>query len=179
MPRYALLLRGINVGGHGKLPMAELKAVLAELGCTEVATYLQSGNAAVTSPVRSAGKLAAEIADALAATRDRPIAVLARTSAQIDTVVSANPYPDRAADNPKMLHVAFLDGTPTRAAAQAIADQDYAPDDCTLDGDTLYLCFAKSSYDSTMATDALKRAKVTATSRNWNTVLAVQKMLRG
>ena len=178
MPRYALLLRGINVGGHGKLPMAELKVLLADQGCTDIATYLQSGNAVVTSPLRSPATLAAQVADALAATRDKPIAVLARTAAQIDRVVEANPYAEQAASNPKMLHVAFLAGTPTAAAAQAIAHQDYAPDECTLAGDTLYLHFAKSSYDSKMASDAPKRAKVGATARNWNTVLAVQKMLR-
>lgn len=178
MPRYALLLRGVNVGGHGKLPMAELRALLEGLGQTDVVTYLQSGNAVVTTPLRTAARLAAQVQRALADQRGLATSVLVRTEQEIGAVIAGNPYPRAAADNPKLLHAVFLADQPTPAAVAALTAQVYDPDECRLGPSVLYLKFAKNVHESRMATDAGKRLGVPLTARNWSTVLALQKLLR-
>lgn len=178
MPRYALLLRGVNVGGHGKLPMVELRALLDGLGHTDVATYLQSGNAVVSSPEPDPDKVRGQVEQALADQRGLATTVMVRTADQIAAVIDGNPYPQAALDTPKLLHAAFLAEQPAPAAAQALVAQVYEPDECLLGAGTLYLKFAKNVHGSRMATDSGKRLAVPVTARNWNTVLALHRLLR-
>lgn len=177
MPRYALLLRGVNVGRSGRLPMPDLRRLLEDLGHTDVATYLQSGNAVVTSPLRSRTKIAEQVQRALVDQRGLSTAVLVRTADQLAQMIDNNPYPHAARDTPKLLHAAFLGAEPAPSAVHALAAQSYEPDECSLRPGVLYLSFAKNVHESRMATDAGKRLAVPATARNWNTVLALRQLL--
>ncbi|HZE65241.1 MAG TPA: DUF1697 domain-containing protein, partial [Sporichthyaceae bacterium] len=110
MTRCAVLLRGVNVGGHGKLAMADFRAAIEAAGFTDVATYLNSGNATLSAPGRAApAKVAAAIGAQLEADLGRPVGVLVRTHAQLIAVAAGNPYP---AEHPKWLHVLFCDPDP-------------------------------------------------------------------
>src|SRR6266536_1343745 len=108
MTRYIALLRGINVGGHNKVPMAALRDTCESIGCTDVATYIQSGNVVLTSPL-DAGKLRATLESAIAEQIGVSPVVVIRTDKQLAGVVAGNPFPEA---NPDHLHVAFLGGTP-------------------------------------------------------------------
>ncbi|WP_224389675.1 DUF1697 domain-containing protein [Pseudonocardia sp. ICBG1293] len=104
MRTHVALLRGINVGGHGKVPMAELRRALGERGLDDVVTHVQSGNVALTS---SAGdeEVAATIAAALVEefALERPVVVLGREDYL--AAVAANPF--ARVTEPTQLHAAF------------------------------------------------------------------------
>ncbi|OLL99773.1 hypothetical protein Ae406Ps2_2477 [Pseudonocardia sp. Ae406_Ps2] len=107
MRTHIALLRGINVGGHGKVPMADLRRVLGGRGCADVVTHIQSGNVALTSPAGD-DEVAATIAAALVEEFgiERPVVVFGR--ADYLTAVAANPFPQ--VTDPKQLHVLFRAG---------------------------------------------------------------------
>ena len=94
MTAWVALLRAVNVGGTGKLPMAELKALCEALGLAQVRTYIASGNVVFASDLDE-GELKAMIEAALEAKYGKPIAVLVRSGIDLAGVVQANPWPDR------------------------------------------------------------------------------------
>ena len=94
MTAWVALLRAVNVGGTGKLPMAELKALCEALGLAQVRTYIASGNVVFASDLTE-GELKAMIEAALEAKYGKPIAVLVRSGTDLARVVQANPWPDR------------------------------------------------------------------------------------
>lgn len=177
MARYAALLRGINVGGHNKIAMADLRALLAATGYTDVATYLQSGNAVFTARNAPPDEIAAEVEAAVTRGLGLGVAVLVRTSEELDAVVAANPFPD--AVDPKKLNVAFLGAEPV-AAWQADRDPArYAPDRFELLGRELYVWYADSVLRTTLTRDFWKGLPGTVTARNWNTVTRVRALAHG
>ena len=93
MTAWAALLRAINVGGTGALPMAELKAIGAACGFTAVRTYIASGNLLFESPLDEAA-VKVLLGARLAARAGRPVEVFVRTAAQLAAIVAANPFPD-------------------------------------------------------------------------------------
>ena len=110
MASHVALLRGINVGGRNKVPMADLREVVTGLGHTGVSTYIQSGNVLFSTADTDSAKLAAALESAI---EDRfgiwsSVVVLSRD--ELAQVLAANPYPDEP--NPKMVHVVFLSAEP-------------------------------------------------------------------
>ena len=110
MASHVALLRGINVGGRNKVPMADLRQVVASLGHTGVSTYIQSGNVLFSTADTDNAKLAAALESAI---EDRfgiwsSVVVLSRD--ELAQVLAANPYPDEP--NPKLVHVVFLNAEP-------------------------------------------------------------------
>ncbi len=162
--RCVVLLRGINVGKGNRLAMADLRAVLEQVGCTEVSTYLQSGNAFVTA---ASSGLAARVEAAL----PLKVPVVVRTVADVAAVAAACPWPDRAAAEPKQVHVSFLGARPRAGSVAAL--RDAAGGDEVVEGDrALYLSFRGRSVDAPLS-KALAKADLgtVVTTRNWTTVL--------
>jgi uncharacterized protein (DUF1697 family) len=119
MTAYVALLRAVNVGGTGKLPMPELKAMCEAAGFERVRTYIASGNVVFASGL-SAGEAKAELERRLAAFVGKPIAVMVRTAAEMAKVVAANPFPDA---KPNQLLVTFLDDAPAADALATVRHQ--------------------------------------------------------
>lgn len=165
-----MLLRGVNVGRGNRLGMADLRAVLEGVGCTDVRTVLQSGNAVVTADPDG---LADRVAEAL----PLRVRVLVRTADELGAVVAGNPWPDRAA-TPKQLHAMFLDGMPDAAALAALGTR-HGDDELAVGDRVLYLSYASSSL-STAMDRPLARALfgVATTTRNWSTVTKLVELSR-
>ncbi|MDW8283114.1 MAG: DUF1697 domain-containing protein [Myxococcales bacterium] len=123
MTRYALLLRGVNVGTKNSLPMAELRAMLTKLGCTDVQTYVQSGNAVFGTKLSEAA-ITKAIEHALGAYMGRPIATTIRTLTQMKAIVDGNPFAN-VATKPAYLCVTFLSHAPTKAEVAPLQGQDW------------------------------------------------------
>ena len=164
--RFVVLLRGVNVGGHNRIAMADLRADLARIGATDVRTYLQSGNAVVDWD-GTAAELAGAAAAALAG-RVRPVPGSVRTGGELDRGVRASPWSDL---DPKHFHVAFLSGDPDPAKVAAIDHEALLPERVVVGERVLYLDYARGAGRST-GLDRL-RLGVDATARNWRTVLAL------
>src|SRR5579864_6820145 len=123
MTRYALLLRGINVGTKNSLPMAELRSMLEKIGCTDVKTYVQSGNAVFDTKLGAAA-LTNAIEKALGRYMGRPIATTLRTQAELAAIVDANPF-EKVATKASFLCVTFMSHAPTKAELAPLHGQDF------------------------------------------------------
>jgi uncharacterized protein (DUF1697 family) len=178
MPTHVALLRGINVGGNNKVPMADLRDVVTSLGHTGVSTYIQSGNVLFTAHEGAAP------ADALAADLERAIEqafglrlrVIVLSRAELAQVISDNPY--RAEPNPKYVHAMFFPAEPGQemresvAAAERQAAEKGGRDEATVVGRTLFL-HTPDGYGRSELAVRLGRsggAGTTGTARNWATV---------
>ncbi|MCB9617827.1 MAG: DUF1697 domain-containing protein [Sandaracinus sp.] len=175
--RVALLLRGVNVGKGNALPMADLRALLEELGCTDVRTYLQSGNAVLSSR-RGAAPLAKAIEAALRKKMGRPIDTTFRTGPELNAVLDANPFVE--VDDPTKLVVTFLSEEPPEALVAPLVKGDWGAERCRVIGREIFASLPGGQGRSPLAA-ALGKTKLpgTVTTRNWRTVLALREMLDG
>jgi uncharacterized protein (DUF1697 family) len=177
MARYALLLRGVNVGTKNSLPMTELRAMLQQLGCTDLKTYVQSGNA-VFGTDRSTADLTKAIETALERYMGRPIATTLRTQAQLAAIVAANPFA-KVATNPAFLCVTFLSHTPSKTEVAPLHAADFGPELFRVSGKEIYTWHPNGQGRSPLAAALGKlRLRGAVTTRNWNTVTRLLEMLR-
>jgi uncharacterized protein (DUF1697 family) len=168
--RYVALIRGINVGGHKKVPMGRLREALLESGFSDPATYLQSGNVVVSGPKKADERIARDIEKVIQAEFGFSASVLVRTKAELAAVVENNPMPDCAAE-PKKFVVTFLSVRPSAAQLRELDPSQFEPDRFEVRGREAYLFCPNGLNDSTFANFPWdKRFGITATTRNWNTV---------
>ena len=171
MPTHVALLRGINVGGHARVVMADLRRLCEHLGHREVRTYVQSGNVVFESGETDTDMLATELAGRLATELGFAPAVVVRTAGEIADVVAANPFPDAADVDPTTVHVAFLSAQPTDPGAYAVDATAHAPEQVVVGDRVLYLYLPDGIGRSRLAADLTRRRTgVEMTVRNWRTV---------
>jgi uncharacterized protein (DUF1697 family) len=168
--RYIALIRGINVGGRQRLAMADLRAVLAGLGCTGARTLLQSGNAVFDAGDRPAGRLERDISAGIAQTAGLSVRCLVRGQAELDAVIAANPF-GQVTDGAR-LYAMFLSAQPD---PRLLAEHDPArldPGRISL-GDRVIYQWCPDGYAQAppLAVHTEKRLQVAVTARNWNTVI--------
>ena len=176
MPTYVALLRGINVGGHNRVRMADLRALLEGLGYADVRTLLQSGNAVFSASTRSPATVERQVQAAITAELGLTVRVLVRTASRLAEVLAADPLGDRATDHSRYM-VVFLEKRLTAAALSDIDPDPYAPEELTAAGSEVYLWLPEGVQDSRLVralTD--KRLGGTSTMRNWNTVRKLAEM---
>jgi uncharacterized protein (DUF1697 family) len=177
MARYAVLIRGINVGRAKRISMAELTQVLEGLGYTDVRTVLQSGNAVLSAPPRQEKRIATALEAALAAETGVSAVVLVRTRDQIAAAIDGNPLP---VPNGSRFMVTFLTGVPDAAALATIDRARYLPEEFAVGDGVLYVWCANGITDSALLPEmSEKKLKTQATARNWNTVTKLLTMLDG
>ncbi|GAA1365563.1 DUF1697 domain-containing protein [Streptomyces beijiangensis] len=178
---YAALLRGINVSGHKKVPMAELRTLLTELGHGGVATYLNSGNAVFTSDSDDQDALAAGLESALESHFGFAVPCLVRSGPYLRAVAEACPFP-AAELEAKQLHVTYFTAPVTGERFAGIDQQAFLPEEFRLGDRALYL-YAPDGLGRSKLAEALGRPAVnkgiTGTSRNWNTVVKLVEMTGG
>ena len=112
MTAYVALLRAVNVGGTGKLPMAKLKSIAADLGFGNPRTFIASGNLVFTSP-KSEAAVQRALAQALETQMGKPVGILVRTAKEMAAVAEANPFKDAP---PNRVLATFLAGKPPKDA---------------------------------------------------------------
>jgi len=175
---HVALLRGINVGGKNKLPMKELAALFAAIGCAEVTTYIQSGNVVFDASPRVARTLPAAISAAIRQRFGLAVPVVTRTAAELDAVVRDNPFLAHG-DDPDVLHVMFLADAPSAGQRAALDPQRSPGDSFEVRGREVYLSLpggvartklSNAYFDSTLGT--------VSTGRNWRTVQKLLELTR-
>ena len=167
--RQIVLLRGINVGGHRRVAMADLRALLNRLGYEDVQTLLQSGNVVLTSGVR-ADRLERQLEEQLEDEFGLDIQVVVRTRDELADVIERNPLAAVATD-PARYVVSFLSAAPAASVARELAGIDVPPEQFVVSGRELYAWYPNGINKSQlMKLLSEKRLGVTATARNWNTV---------
>src|SRR3954452_2558825 len=180
MPTYVALLRAVNVGGYGKLPMSDFRKLLEGLGFKNVQTYIQSGNAVFDAP-GSPARVGAAIAAGLEKLMGAPVGVMIRTHDELTRLIAANPFAAEAAADGARVHVGFLAARAppsAEAALSAIAAKYPARRDrYHLAGEHIYFHFPEGAGTTKFSGRPLDKAiGVPGTGRNWNTVLKLHDM---
>ena len=177
-PRHVALLRGINVGGHNKLPMATLRQIFADLGASEVETYIQSGNVVFAGPAKLVRQLPVSLSAAIADELGLTVPVVVRSGASLaELVAGGHPFADQIAE-PKLRMVGFCDKAPSAAKRAAFDPASRSPDDfAELRGAEVFLGFPNGSGRSKLDVAWLDRSLgVVSTWRNWLTVEKLAEM---
>jgi len=175
---YAALLRGINVGGSRKVPMADLRTLMEGLGHDGVRSYLQSGQAVFTADHGDEESLAAELAGAIEERFGFAVDVIVRDHAYLRAVVENCPFP-AAELEAKQLHVTYFSAPVDEDRYAEIDRAAYLPEDFRLGDRALYLYVPDGLGRSKLAEHLSKprlNKGVIATSRNWNTVVKLVEM---
>jgi uncharacterized protein (DUF1697 family) len=163
---FVALLRAVNVGGTGKLPMGDLKEICVSLGFGSVRTYIASGNVVFVS-LKSEAAIKAGLERRLETYAGKSVGVLVRTAAEMAQVLADNPFPDAA---PNRTMAVFLDRAPpadTLAAVRGRNDEQIG-----LGRREIYIHYGDGMAKSKLVVPAAK----TGTARNINTVAALAKM---
>jgi uncharacterized protein (DUF1697 family) len=174
---HVALLRGINVGGKNILPMKDLAQIFADASCTDVRTYIQSGNVIFQAPSGAAG-----VADTIKAKIEKRfgyrVPVILRTSEELLKTIRDNPFLAAAPDQ-KWLHVYFLGATPSARAIATLDPNRSAPDAFQVRGQVIYL-HLPNGMARTKLTNAYFDSKLSTicTARNWATVLKLSAMMK-
>jgi uncharacterized protein (DUF1697 family) len=170
VPRYVALLRSVNVAGHGRITMAELRTSFKSLGYTEVTTYIQTGNVVFSAGSRSEGGVAAAIEEQLAADFGAAPAVILRTASELQRIGSSSPYA-KAGANPSRHHVTFLATKPSNAVLATLELPASGHDELVVEGREVFV-YTPDGYAGTKYTGTFleRRFGMQSTTRNWNTV---------
>jgi len=166
MTSFVALLRAVNVGGTGKLPMADLRKLCEDRGFAEVRTYIASGNVVLESD-RPEGEVKRVIEDALEAYAGRRVPVLVRTAAEMVAVAAANPFPD---EHPSRTVAMFLDDPPPANALETVSG--IQGEKLALGRREIYIAYGEGMADSRLRIPAVKDG----TARNMRTVAALAEM---
>jgi uncharacterized protein (DUF1697 family) len=166
MNAYIALLRAVNVGGTGKLPMTELKSICEAAGFKSVRTYIASGNVVFQS-AKTEAQVKAAFEAALAKYAGKPVNVLVRTAVEMAAVLAANPFPQMPANR---THAHFLDKPPAADTLQTISNQ--ASEEIRLGLREIYVYYADGMGESKLKIPAAKNG----TARNMNTIAKLAEM---
>jgi uncharacterized protein (DUF1697 family) len=173
MPTFVALLRGVNVGKAKRFPMAQLRALLSELGYTGVATLLNSGNAVFRAAAGSPVKHAAAIADAIASRLKVEVPVIVKSAQELSDIVAENTLAQAATDHSRLL-VVFMQDPKALTDLSVIEPLVVAPEQFLVGKGAAYLHCASGILQSKAGEALLVKAGKAATTRNWATVLKLQ-----
>lgn len=172
---FIILLRGVNVSGANRVPMAELKAALEKAGYANARTYLNSGNAVVEGK-GTAAALEAKVEALIAKEFKVNVPVVVRTAEQWPAYVKGNPFPKGEA---KAVMLGLTKSAPAATCATAIAERAAAGEQVKVVGDGVWIHFAAGVGKSKLTPAFLdKAAGSPLTMRNWNTVQALGELAK-
>ena len=168
--RYLVMPRGINIGTHNRVPMAELRSKLVEAGHSDPVTILQSGNVVLTSKCANAAVLSSSVEKLLADEFGVNVPCLARRAEEVEAALELNPLCDVADDGSRYL-VNFLSGEPDVEAVRSLAVADHEPEVIHVEGSEVYVWTPEGVKAMRLSYSYLERHfGLVATARNWNTL---------
>jgi uncharacterized protein (DUF1697 family) len=176
MPKFVVLLRGVNVGKGNRVPMADFRALLEGLGFTGVRTLLNSGNAVFASSGRAAARHAAAIGEAITRTFGFTVSVMVKSAAEFAAAVQGNPSPPAEAAHSRFL-VAFGPDSAALEGLRALAPLVRPPEFFHIGDHAAYLLCCPGILESKAAAAMLGKAGRGVTTRNWATVLKLSELL--
>jgi uncharacterized protein (DUF1697 family) len=165
------MLRGVNVGGHNKISMAELRALYESLGLQYPRTFVQSGNVVFRTKERNLPALAKRIEDAIEQRFGFRCDVIVRTPAELKGVIARNPFGKHRNVDPGKLLVTFLANHPNAEARDQVLRIKIDPEELHIDGREVYIYFPNGMGRSKLSWPSIgKKLATTGTGRNWNSV---------
>ncbi|MBL4725352.1 MAG: DUF1697 domain-containing protein [Rhizobiaceae bacterium] len=178
MTRFVAFLRGINVGGHRKIKMAELKQLHENMGHENVATYLQSGNVVFDSDEADRAKLIGAIEQEYRSQLDVDTHVILRCVEEMIDVIAKLPFPLNEEREAKFLNGIFLSEIPASEAINSLMQYE-GPEEIQIIGDVLYVYYTDGSGRSKFNLAFIeKNLKVRGTARNWNSISKILELMK-
>jgi len=177
---FVALLRGINVSGRRAIPMGALRESCKALGLDDVRTYLQSGNLVVRAGGQRPDELAARLRDAIAREFGHEVDVQALSARQWERVVGANPLRPATGARASLYHATFLSSSVPERRFRSLDLPASAGERAMMVGKVIYL-YCPNGYGKTKLSNAFfeKAFQLSATTRNWRTILALRDMCMG
>jgi len=179
MAKYISILRGINVGGHRKILMADLKNMFEKLGFGNVQTYIQSGNVILDyEKVVSGAELERLIQQAISENFKFDVPVIVRTAAEIEESIAGNPFWKEKDADIERLHLTFLKKWPVAERLEKLIGLEFLPDRFQIIGKDTFI-FCSTGYSDSKLTNQFfeSRLGTLATTRNWKTVIKLHEMI--
>jgi uncharacterized protein (DUF1697 family) len=174
MISFIALVRGINVGGHKQIAMADLRGLLLTLGFHEPQSLLQSGNLVFKGDSRSAATIERLLEKEADKHLDVQVDFLVRTAREWAAIIAKNPFPREAASDPSHLAVMCLKDVPTKESLAALQAAIVGRETTHLDGRQLYIIYPDGIGRSRLTHGLIEKTLATrGTARNWNTVLKI------
>jgi len=171
MTRYISILRGINVGGKRRILMSDLKRLFEDFGFIDITTYIQSGNVIFDCNVKKDNiELANKIEQSIMDSYEFKVPVIVRTINEIKQIKLNNPFL-KIDTKIERLHLTFLNEIPNSDKLEKIKSYDFTPDKFEIINKDIYI-FCSGKYSDSKLTNKFfeNKLKITATTRNWNTV---------
>jgi uncharacterized protein (DUF1697 family) len=179
MANYIAMLRGINVGGHKKVKMDQLRRSFEELAFEQVQTYIQSGNVIFKAGKISGTALSKRIEEKIIADFGFAVSVICRSADEMCGIIEGNPFLKRRGIDPGKLHVTFLSAAPPAPAVTALETLIAAPDQARFQGKEIYFYLPNGVSGSILMKRPVDRLLgVVTTTRNWRTVNALHDMCK-
>jgi uncharacterized protein (DUF1697 family) len=174
--RFVALLRGINVGGHNKIPMDELRALAGEIGWQDVQSYIQSGNL-VFDAASAAPVLEADLERGITRRFGLSIEVIVRAGTAFPAYVRGNPFLEACAAEPNLVMLLLSKAPPREGAVAALSERATSGERITQVGDVIWIHFGKGMGRSKLSPALMDRLVGSCvTARNWRTVLKLEEM---
>lgn len=176
---FIALLRGINVSGHNKVPMSELRSMCAELGWGDIQTYIQSGNLVFTAGSAPAA-LEAELERAIVRSFGLLVPVIVRAATDWPAYVKSNPFPEASEREPNLVMLALSKAPPKADAEVGLRERAVNGERIVRVGDALWIHFSNGVARSKLSPGLFDRLVGSpVTTRNWRTVLKLGELLEG
>lgn len=183
MPVLISMLRGVNVGGHNKIKMDDLRTLYRSLKLEDPRTYVQSGNVIFRTKEKNSPTLAKKIQDAIERKFGFRPAVILRTTDELRRAIAATPFVASRKLEPGKILVTFLSDEPDSDANATLLGVKNYPEEIHLKGRELYIYFPDGAGKSKLPWSQVEKLlKTTGTARNWNSVtkmLAMAEELEG
>ena len=179
MTAFVSLFRGINVGGHRKIKMDELKAVHESLGFRDVIPYIQSGNVVFKSDDADVVRLQKQLEDGIEKNFGFHVDVIMRTSAEFSVILEKNPFQNQQDRESKWIAVMFLAARPDDIAQEDLRKTYVGPEEFYIIDKEVYIYYTNGIGRSKLSHTLIeKKLKTFGTARNWNTVIRLWKMIQ-
>ena len=178
--KYVAILRGINVSGKNLIKMDALRIAMDNIGFQSIKTYIQSGNICFESNLKDNLEIAAKLKDGIEKNFQLTIPVLVFKEEEFDEIVNENPFMKQSNFDTKFMHITFLESEIDSNLIPQLVDKCSESEQLFCQGKAVYL-YLPTGYGNTKLSNNFieKKLKNLATTRNWNTSLELQKILKG
>jgi uncharacterized protein (DUF1697 family) len=157
--------------GHNTIKMTRLTDLFRQFGYSDAETYIQSGNIVFTCQIGNTDDISSGIRKAILSEFNLNIAVITRTSDEMQKIISASPFLDEPGFDPSKMAVLFLEHEPSEAQVMQVAGIEYPPDKFHINGSEIYIYCPNGFGKTKLYTNFFEaKMKVTGTARNWRTV---------
>lgn len=169
MNQYIVLLKGINVGGHKKVPMADLRQLLTNIGFQEVQTYIQSGNIILQTKENDSLEIEINISKAILNHFGFEVSVLVKTREDLQRIFNESPFSE---DKKKASYFMMLHDTPSEDLVKEASEKSYDGEEYLIINDCIYYFYEKGLGKAKFNVNFFERKfKTFATARNYNTMV--------